>query len=223
MSGQRFDVPQPCLARYLEDRGNFIGQDPPLCARCTVGMEMVCSVYGRNELPSFALNGAPVLNSSTLFLSPCLSRKIYACIHFPFSVTIRERRKEGKKRKKKRRKEGCRDSGRCSPPSGSRVNSRDSVFFLVRSLHSRSGVSPIGFGRVAAHRYIVQLYNLVSILSLCYRNERDPFIARATRFLRTRALRSNACSELHVRRSQMCHKCLRLRDKGFDALCANVH
>lgn len=106
MSGQRFDVPQPCLARYLEDRGNFIGQDPPLCARCTVGMEMVCSVYvnGRNELPSFALNGAPVLNSATLFLSPCFSRKIYACIHFPFSVTkrnIRERRKEGKKERKK--------------------------------------------------------------------------------------------------------------------------
>lgn len=86
MSGQRFDVPQPCLARYLEDRGNFIGQDPPLCARCTVGMEMVCSVYvnGRNELPSFALNGAPVLNYS---LSFSLSLQKDICVYtFPLKA-----------------------------------------------------------------------------------------------------------------------------------------
>lgn len=51
------------------------------------------------------------------------------------SVTLEREREE-----KKTRKEGCGDSGRCSPPSGSRANSRDSVFFLVRSLHSRSGV-----------------------------------------------------------------------------------
>lgn len=83
MSGQRFDVPQPCLARYLEDRGNFIGQDPPLCARCTVGMEMVCSVYV-NELPSFALNGTPVLNYS---LSFSLSLEKDICVYtFPLKA-----------------------------------------------------------------------------------------------------------------------------------------
>lgn len=93
------------------------------------------------------------------------------------SVTI-DKRKEGRQKGKK--KEGGRDSGRCSPLSGSRVNSRDSVFFLVRSLHSLDRGSAL-----LAHRYMAQLYNLVSILSLCYRNERDPFIARATRFLRS--------------------------------------